>query len=200
MAISIVILDDNPGSLDLLSTALARDGLTIYTASRPSEALALVHQHHPQLVLTDLVMPEMTGLDVLNRIMEIAPITDVVLMTAHYTTETAVQAIRNGAADYLEKPIRLPVLRERVGRLIEEARRRMEPGSGVEFEGIIGASPRMAEMFAAHPPHRASLPLRADPGSHRDRQGPGRPRSACSQRGEGAIRRPQLLGRRRDAL
>ena len=125
--ISIVILDDNPGSLDLLSTALARDGLTIHTASRPSEALALVHQHHPQLVLTDLVMPEMTGLDVLNRIMEIAPITDVVLMTAHYTTETAVQAIRNGAADYLEKPIRLPVLRERVGRLIEEARRRRNP-------------------------------------------------------------------------
>src|SRR5580658_2679882 len=122
MDISIVILDDNPGSLDLLSTALARDGITIHIDSRPSEALALVHQYRPQLVLTDLVMPEMSGLDVLNRIMEIAPATDVVVMTAPYTTETAVQAIRNGAADYLEKPIRLPILRERVGRLIDEAR------------------------------------------------------------------------------
>ena len=148
MDISILILDDNPGSLDLLSTALAQQGLTIHTASRPGEALELVRLHHPQLVLTDLVMPEMTGLDVLNRIMETAPATDVVLMTAHYTTETAVQAIRNGAADYLEKPIRLPVLRERVGRLIEDARRRQQLGSDAEFEGLIGTSPKMAEMFA----------------------------------------------------
>jgi DNA-binding NtrC family response regulator len=171
MDISIVILDDNPGSLDLLSTALARDGVTIYTASRPSEALALVHQHHPQLVLTDLVMPEMTGLDVLNRIMEIAPATDVVLMTAHYTTETAVQAIRNGAADYLEKPIRLLVLRERVGRLIEEARRRKESGSDAEFEGIIGASPRMAEMFARVrriAPHYRSALIQGATGTGKD--------------------------------
>ena len=171
MDISIVILDDNAGSLDLLSTALARDGLTIYTASRPSEALALVRQHHPQLVLTDLVMPEMTGLAVLNRIMEIAPATDVVLMTAHYTTETAVQAIRSGAADYLEKPIRLPVLRERVGRLIEEARRRKESGSDAEFEGIIGASPRMAEMFARVrriAPHYRSALIQGATGTGKD--------------------------------
>jgi DNA-binding NtrC family response regulator len=171
MDISIVILDDNPGSLDLLSTALARDGITIHTASRPSEALALVNQHHPQLVLTDLVMPEMTGLDVLNRIMEIAPATDVVLMTAHYTTETAVQAIRNGAADYLEKPIRLTVLRERVGRLIEDARRRQESGSDAEFEGIIGASPRMAQMFARIrriAPHYRSALIQGATGTGKD--------------------------------
>lgn len=161
MAISIVILDDNPGSLELLSAALAREGVTIHTAARPSEALHLVEKHRPQLVLTDLVMPEMTGLDVLRRVMEMAPATDVVLMTAHYTTETAVQAIRQGAADYLEKPIRLPVLRERVGRLIDEARRRQEAGSEAEFEGLIGTSPRMAEMFARirriAPHYRSSL-------------------------------------------
>ncbi len=154
MAISIVILDDNPGSLELLSTALAREGVTIHTASRPSQALALVEQHHPQLVLTDLVMPEMTGLDVLNRIMAIAPATDVLLMTAHYTTETAVQAIRNGAADYLEKPIRLAVLRERVGRLIAEAERRQAAGADAEFEGLIGIKPAHGRALRAHPPHR----------------------------------------------
>jgi DNA-binding NtrC family response regulator len=116
-------------------------------------------------------MPEMTGLDVLNRIMEIAPATDVVLMTAHYTTETAVQAIRSGAADYLEKPIRLPVLRERVGRLIEEARRRKESGSDAEFEGIIGASPRMAEMFARVrriAPHYRSALIQGATGTGKD--------------------------------
>ncbi len=171
MDISIVILDDNPGSLDLLSTALSREGVTIHTASRPSEALELVQRHHPQLVLTDLVMPEMSGLDVLNRIMEFAPATDVVLMTAHYTTETAVQAIRSGAADYLEKPIRLPVLRERVGRLIEDARRRQELGSEPEFEGLIGASPRMAEMFARIrriAPHYRSALIQGATGTGKD--------------------------------
>ncbi len=171
MDIPIVILDDNPGSLELLSTALAQEGVVIHTASRPGEALDLVRQHHPQLVLTDLVMPEMSGLDVLSRVMEIAPATDVVLMTAHYTTETAVQAIRNGAADYLEKPIRLPLLRERVGRLIAEARKRRQLGPEPAFEGIIGASPRMAEMFARIrriAPHYRSALIQGATGTGKD--------------------------------
>ncbi|HVT99835.1 MAG TPA: sigma-54 dependent transcriptional regulator [Acidobacteriaceae bacterium] len=171
MSLSIVILDDNPGSLELLSTALAQDGIAIHTASHPSEALDLIRQHHPQLVLTDLVMPEMSGLDVLNRVMEMAPATDVVLMTAHYTTETAVQAIRSGAADYLEKPIRLPILRERVGRLIADARQRQQLGAEPEFEGIIGSSPRMAEMFARIrriAPHYRSALIQGATGTGKD--------------------------------
>ncbi|HEX3987100.1 MAG TPA: sigma-54 dependent transcriptional regulator [Acidobacteriaceae bacterium] len=171
MAISIVILDDNPGSLELLSTALARDGVIIHAASRPSQALALVEQVRPHLVLTDLVMPEMTGLDVLSRIMAMAPATDVVLMTAHYTTETAVQAIRTGAADYLEKPIRLTVLRERVGRLIADAERRLAAGSDAEFEGLIGSSPRMAELFARIrriAPHYRSALIQGATGTGKD--------------------------------
>ncbi|MGB9144892.1 MAG: sigma-54 dependent transcriptional regulator [Acidobacteriaceae bacterium] len=171
MALSIVIVDDNPGSLDLLSTALSHEGITIHTASRPSEALELVLRHRPQLVLTDLVMPEMSGLEVLTRIMEFAPSTDVVLMTAHYTTETAVEAIRKGAADYLEKPIRLPVLRERVGRLIEEARKRQALGGEEEFEGLIGTSQRMAEMFARIrriAPHYRSALIQGATGTGKD--------------------------------
>jgi two-component system, NtrC family, response regulator HydG len=173
MDVSIVILDDNPGSLELLSTALAREGVTIHTAARPSAALDLVRQVRPQLVLTDLVMPEMTGLDVLSRIMEIAPATDVVLMTAHYTTETAVEAIRKGAADYLEKPIRIPVLRERVGRLIEDARRRQEltGDAAAEFEGLIGSSARMGEMFARIrriAPHYRSALIQGQTGTGKD--------------------------------
>jgi len=172
MATSLLILDDNPGSLELLSAALSREGVTIYTASRPSEALELVREKRPQLVLTDLVMPEMTGLEVLSRIMEFAPGTDVVLMTAHYTTETAVEAIRRGAADYLEKPIRIPVLRERVGRLIEEARQRQASGTEeAEFEGLIGTSPRMGEMFARIrriAPHYRSALIQGATGTGKD--------------------------------
>jgi DNA-binding NtrC family response regulator len=173
MDLSIVILDDNPGSLELLSTALSREGVTIHTASRPSAALELVRQYRPQLVLTDLVMPEMTGLDVLNRIMEVAPATDVVLMTAHYTTETAVEAIRRGAADYLEKPIRIPVLRERVGRLLEDARRRQSAigDAAAEFEGLIGTSAKMGELFARIrriAPHYRSALIQGATGTGKD--------------------------------
>ncbi len=171
MNVSIVIVDDNPGSLELLSTALEREGVTIHTASLPGHALELIRQHRPHLVLTDLVMPEMTGLELLNRVMEFAPATDVVLMTAHYTTETAVQAIRSGAADYLEKPIRLPILRERIGRLIEDARRRQETGSEPEFEGLIGSSPRMAELFARIrriAPHYRSALIQGATGTGKD--------------------------------
>lgn len=172
MDTSLLILDDNPGSLELLSAALSREGVTIYTASRPSEALELVREKRPLLVLTDLVMPEMTGLEVLSRIMEFAPGTDVVLMTAHYTTETAVEAIRRGAADYLEKPIRIPLLRERIGRLIEEARQRQASGTEeAEFEGLIGNSPRMGEMFARIrriAPHYRSALIQGATGTGKD--------------------------------
>ncbi len=173
MDLSIVIVDDNPGSLELLSTALSREGVTIHIASRPGAALELVRQVRPALVLTDLVMPEMTGLELLSRIMEFAPATDVVLMTAHYTTETAVEAIRKGAADYLEKPIRLPVLRERIGRLLEDARRRqtLTADDAAEFEGLIGQSQRMAEMFARIrriAPHYRSALIQGATGTGKD--------------------------------
>src|SRR5262245_33651861 len=100
-AISLLIIDDNAGSLEMLSSALSQPGLDIYTASDPETGLDLVHEHHPQIVLTDLVMPNMSGLDVLDRIMEYDPSTEVILMTAHYSSETAVEAIKKGASDYL---------------------------------------------------------------------------------------------------
>src|ERR1700693_3406685 len=111
--ISLVIIDDNLGSLEMLSSALSRERLEILTASDANQGLYLVYAKHPAIVLTDLVMPNLNGLQVLERVMEFDPAIDVVLMTAHYTTETAVEALRKGAADYLNKPISLALLRER---------------------------------------------------------------------------------------
>src|SRR5689334_24421815 len=153
--IVLVIIDDNPRSLEYVSTALAGDNVQIFTASDPEQGLDLVYTHRPQVVMTDLVMPNMTGLEVLERITEFDPAIDVILMTAHYTTETAVEAIRKGAADYLNKPISLAVLRDRTGRLIESARQRQqiiqaeaELSQAAQFEGIVGRSPQMWEMFS----------------------------------------------------
>src|SRR5947209_4026508 len=124
--ISLVIIDDNPRSLEFIATALATEGVQIFTATDPEEGLDLVYTHHPQVVMTDLVMPNMTGLEVLERITDFDPTIDVILMTAHYTTDTAVEAIRKGAADYLNKPIALAALRDRVGRIISAALQRQQ--------------------------------------------------------------------------
>src|SRR5271165_4954984 len=101
----LLIIDHDPASLELLSAALAQPGLEILTASNPEDGLDLVRTRHPPIVLTNLVMPNLSGLDVLEQIMEIDPATDVVLMTAHYSIESAVEAIQKGASDYLSKPI-----------------------------------------------------------------------------------------------
>src|SRR6202167_3983988 len=153
-ALSVLIIDDNVKSLELLSTALAQPGLEILTASDPEQGLEMVYEKHPQIVLTDLVMPNLSGMEVLERIMEFDPSTEVILMTAHYSTESAVEAIKKGASDYLNKPISLAALRERVGKLVEEARKRQrslqletELLASSEFEGLVGRSPLMIEMF-----------------------------------------------------
>src|SRR5580765_6084057 len=166
--IELVIIDDNPRSLEYISTALASDRVKIFTAPDPEQGLDLVYTHRPQVVMTDLVMPNMTGLEVLERITEFDPAIDVILMTAHYTTETAVEAIRKGAADYLNKPISLATLRDRVGRIIGAALQRQQVRHAEEqvmetaqFEGIVGRSPQMWEMFSRirriAPHYRAAL-------------------------------------------
>src|ERR1700690_644779 len=122
--IRMVIIDDNAGSLELLSTALASEGLRIFTAQDPEEGLDTVFREHPDIVLTDLVMPGLTGMEVLERVAEFDPAIDVILMTAHYTSESAVEAIKKGASDYLNKPVSISALRERISKLIEDTRRR----------------------------------------------------------------------------
>ncbi len=153
--VSLMIVDDNPGSLELLATALDQPGLEISTASDPEEGLDLIFQKRPQIVLTDLVMPKMSGLELLERIVDFDPAIEVILMTAHYSTESAVEAIRKGASDYLNKPISVPALRERFRTMIEEVRRREraieiqeELRGSAQFEHIIGNSPLMWELYS----------------------------------------------------
>jgi DNA-binding NtrC family response regulator len=153
--LQLVIIDDNAGSLELLSTALARDGLRIYTAQHPEEGLEIVFREHPEIVLTDLVMPDVSGLEVLERVVEFDPAIEVILMTAHYTSESAVEAIKKGAADYLNKPVSIAALRERISKLIDTTRRRrkaMDLGDDLlknaQFEGMIARSAAMWETFS----------------------------------------------------
>ena len=174
----VLVIDDNPGSLELLASALAHPDIEILTASDPEQGLDLVTTRHPQIVLTDLVMPGMNGLEVLSRIMEIDPSIDVILMTAHYSSETAVEAIKKGATDYLNKPISIAAIREKIGKLIEAAKQRQkamrlqnEVLANAEFEGIIGNSPLMWEMFSRLrrvAPHYRSVLVTGETGTGKD--------------------------------
>src|SRR5690606_28832484 len=96
-----------------------------------------------------------SGLDMLDEILEIVPQCDVVLLTGHYSTESAVEAIQRGAADYLTKPISMRALRAKIGEYLEEARRRIRAteleraaAEANSFQGIIGRSPAMVDVFA----------------------------------------------------
>jgi len=153
--VKLVAIDDTPQTLELLSEALQQEGVAIFTATDPEEGLEIIYREHPQIVLLDLVMPKMTGLEVLDEVMRFDPAIDAILMTAHYTTETAVEAIQKGACDYLNKPVSISMLRSRVERLLEDARRRQktldldgELLETAQFQGLIGRSPLMWDLFA----------------------------------------------------
>ncbi len=153
--VTLVVIDDDLRALELMAEGLEQEGLEILTASDPEAGMRLVLQRRPQIVLLDLVMPKLTGMELLERIVEAAPETDVILMTANYSTESAVEAIRKGASDYLTKPVALDLLNERIGKLIEEARRRQralaldgELARTCRFEGMVGRSPVMLEVFS----------------------------------------------------
>jgi|HubBroStandDraft_1064217.scaffolds.fasta_scaffold90581_3 DNA-binding NtrC family response regulator len=153
--IKLLAIDDDPQNLELVSEALSDEGLDILTADDPERGLHLVISERPAIVLSDIVMPKMNGMELLSRILEVEPATDVILMTAHYSTAAAVEAIKGGACDYLTKPISLPVLRERVDKLATDARRRQrvnqldsELMETSRFEGMVGRSPLMWEMYA----------------------------------------------------
>jgi DNA-binding NtrC family response regulator len=92
---------------------------------------------------------------VLDRVVEFDPSIDVILMTAYYSTESAVEAIKRGACDYLNKPVSLAALRERITKLLDDAQRRQrtlqleeELLENSQFQGIIGNSPQMWELFS----------------------------------------------------
>jgi DNA-binding NtrC family response regulator len=153
--VKLAAIDDAPESLELIEATLACDGLRIFTDTDPEEGIDTVFRERPQIVLVDLMMPKMSGLEVLERIVEFDPAIDVILITAHYSSESAVEAIQKGAADYINKPISIEALRKRVDKLMADARKRAraleldsELAETCQFEGMIGRSPLMWDLFA----------------------------------------------------
>jgi DNA-binding NtrC family response regulator len=153
--VTIVAIDDDPRALELVQDIFSVEpDVSIVTASDAPSGLEAVRRWRPGIVLLDLVIPGADGMSVLDDIIRIAPETDVILITGNYSTDSAVEAIRKGASDYLTKPLGVTLLRERVGKLLETARRRARASrlnaelvETCQFQGMVGSSPLMLEVF-----------------------------------------------------
>jgi DNA-binding NtrC family response regulator len=119
MPASILVVDDEPALQDILTWSLAAEGYRVATAGSGEEALTRVEEQDFDVIVTDLVMPGLNGLDLLERSRVLNPRASVIVMTAYAALETAITALRRGACDYIEKPFSVDVLKERVHRLLQ---------------------------------------------------------------------------------
>jgi DNA-binding NtrC family response regulator len=150
----LIVVDDEPGILALIERAMRPTGydMALYTSAR--EALTKLGTQPAEVAIVDLRMPELGGLDVLRAVRDAQPDCQVILMTAHASVDSAIEAVKLGALDYLSKPIDFARLRQLLDGVREERERRtalmsadQEMARRLELCGVIGRSPVMQELF-----------------------------------------------------
>ncbi len=114
---TVLIVDDEAGILESLGKIFAREGLEVLTANDGAKGLEILRKQRISVLLTDLMMPKTTGMDLLKAARTVSPETEVILMTAHGTVETAVSAMKEGAYDFVTKPLK----RAHVVRIVRNA-------------------------------------------------------------------------------
>jgi two-component system, NtrC family, response regulator HydG len=151
--IKVLVIDNDPAHAEAMADSLRSVGFECVVATSGSEGAALLDVGTYEIVITDLKMPEMGGLEVLARCKEVQPDAEVILVTGHGTIESAVEAMQRGAFNYLLKPLDLKQLRavvenaarsQYLRRANAELHRRLDERFG--FEGVIGNSPQMVEV------------------------------------------------------
>ncbi|WP_394834019.1 sigma-54 dependent transcriptional regulator [Pendulispora rubella] len=148
----VLIVDDEPNLRKILSAQLSRDGYDVLTAEDGEEGLQLLREHHIDLVVTDLKMPKVDGMTLLREAIREDPDLPIVMITAHGTVDTAVEALKLGAFDYLTKPFDKDEVRQIVAKALKtrqlagEEASPTQSGEGARF-GIIGSSPGLTELY-----------------------------------------------------
>jgi two-component system nitrogen regulation response regulator GlnG len=151
----LLIIDDERNVLYSLEKGLAKPDLTIVTASTGKSGLAAVTDQQPDVVLLDVQLPDLSGLEVLKKLHELDPRLPVIIMTAHGTAETAIEAMKFGAYDYILKPWKLAELRGLVEKALQASRfsrvpavyEAVEDAKEESVDRIIGNSPSMQHIF-----------------------------------------------------
>ena len=174
----ILIVDDEPNARNALAELLRDEGYETEMASDGNKALPLLDSFDPDVVLTDLKMPGLDGLGLLERGKELSPHAAFVVMTAFGSIDTAVEAIKKGAENYLTKPVDLHALSALVERAMEKAALRRETVSLREqlhsrfsFDNILGNHPsmqRVLKMVAQVAPSRANVLIHGESGTGKE--------------------------------
>jgi two-component system response regulator PilR (NtrC family) len=151
----ILVVDDDQSLREFLTITLSREGYDVVPAASGGEALRILGETPVDLALVDLKMPGMDGLETLRRLKEVSDGVSVVIVTAFATTETAIQALKEGAYDYLIKPFKVDELKLVVRKALEERRLRGENlrlRQEVELRytlgSMVGKSAKVQELFA----------------------------------------------------
>jgi len=139
---TILVVDDEPGIVDSLRKVFERESLRVVTARNGAEALEVLRKTSVAVMLTDLMMPGMSGLDLLRASRQISPETETVLMTAYGTVENAVEAMKDGAYDFVTKPIK----RAHITRAVAKA---------LEKQSLVRENRSLREQLAAQKKHEA---------------------------------------------
>ena len=150
----LVVVDDEQGILDVVGRFARRAGFDVVSCSGGHEAIAQLQCRHADVAMVDLRMPDIGGLDVIRAIREIDPTCQAVLMTGYATVDTAVEAIKLGALDYLSKPLDFARVEQLLTSIRDEIERRRsilaldgDVAKRLEFCGMIGRGPVMQELF-----------------------------------------------------
>ena len=150
----LVVVDDEQGILDVVSRFAQRAGFDVAVCADGREGIALIQARRPDLVMVDLRMPEVGGLEILRAIRDVDPHCQAVLMTGYASVDTAVEAVKLGAMDYLSKPLDFGRLDQLLASVRDEIDRRRSVLSmegdlarRLEFCGMVGRGPRMQDLF-----------------------------------------------------
>lgn len=151
----VLVVDDEPNLRRVLSAQLSRDGYDVHTAEDGAQALAVLAEHHIDLVITDLKMPGVDGMELLRRTLKLDAELPVVMITAHGTVDNAVEALKLGAFDYITKPFDQGEVRTIVRKALKTrdlaAREASPPSMHLSTEaryGIIGSSAGITELHS----------------------------------------------------
>jgi len=152
---TILIVDDDAQLRQSFERILCEEGYTVRTAPTAEEGIALVKKEVPDLVIMDVRLPGMNGLEAFGVIHDLEPKLSVIIMTAHGTTDTAIEATKIGAFDYVTKPFEIPDMLDLIGQALESGRlmrSKVEMDAlpeSPESEALIGRSKAMQEVYKA---------------------------------------------------